>query len=323
MATLFTTEEPVSRDSADGTDSYSMGTYFTPAVDGTVSAIRWWFPQSGQPGGVAPKANLFRTSDSATLGGADAVFAYPGTPDGWNQVALSTPVAISAGVEYCAAIWTPNRYVNSNGGASPWPLTNGDLSTPSDAGRFASGASGNVDFPASSFNNGCYFVDVVFSADGDPAEGTAATTIDLAVSGTGARASAGAGALGLGLAVAATGARASSAVAALGLGLAPAATGARPSLGSVALSLNLDVSGSGLRAASGTAALGLNLAVSATGVRPYSGEVALGLNLAVSATGSNGQSGRPVKPWPGTVVPVSSYPWTPRPVRSFQEVNQP
>lgn len=166
MVSLFTSQTPVSGDLADGTDSYSMGTYFQSSVAGTVTHIRWYFPASGQPGGVAPKANLFRNSDSLKLGGADAVFAYPGTPAGWNQVALSTPVSIAANTLYCAAIWTPLRYVSSGGGATPWPLTNGELSTPANAGRFASGASGNVEFPASSFNNGAYFVDVVFVPDG-------------------------------------------------------------------------------------------------------------------------------------------------------------
>jgi len=180
MASLFSSQVPAARDAADGTDSYSMGTYFTPAVDGTVTAIRWWFPQSGQPGGAAVKANLFRTSDSAKLGGADASFATPGTPDTWNQVSLSSPVAVVAGTQYCATIRTPLRYVASTAGsspASPWPLTNGDLSTPTNAGRFTSGASGNVDFPSSSFNSGCYFVDVVFTPDSDDTTLEAAITL--------------------------------------------------------------------------------------------------------------------------------------------------
>jgi hypothetical protein len=252
---------------------------------------------------VAPKANLWRTSDANKMGGADAVFAYPGTPDGWNQVALTNPVPVDAGVEYCAAIWTPLRYVATTGGASPWPLTNGDLSAPSLAGRFSSGASGIVDFPTGSFNNGCYFVDVVFETADDPAEGSAAVGLDLAVAATGSRPSQGAAAADLGLAV--------------------AAAGSSPHGGSVALSLDLAVASAGARAAGGAAALGLGLAPAATGLRPSLGAAALGLNLAVSASGSNGQSGRPVTPWPGTVAPVSSYPWTPRPVRSFQEVDHP
>jgi hypothetical protein len=173
VATLFSTQIPALTDAADGTDSYSMGTYFTPAVNGTVSAIRWYFPATAQPGGVAIKANLFRNSDQAKLGGADASFATPGTPGAWNQVSLTTPVSVVAGVTYCATIRTPLRYVASSSSttpASPFPLTNGDLSAASGAGRFTSGVSGNVDFPSTNFSNGCYFVDVVFtpSASGTP-----------------------------------------------------------------------------------------------------------------------------------------------------------
>jgi hypothetical protein len=162
---LFTSQTPAAPDNADGSDAYSMGTYFTPAVDGTVTHIRWFYPLTGQPGAVAPKANLFRTSDSAKLQVADSVMPSPGTPGAWNEIELDAPITVVGGTQYCATIWTPLRYVATSGGASPWPLTNGDLSAPASAGRFTSGASGNVDFPATVFNNGCYFVDVVFVGD--------------------------------------------------------------------------------------------------------------------------------------------------------------
>jgi len=157
----------------------------------------------------------------------------------------------------------------------------------------------------------------------DPAEGTADVGLNLAVAATGARDSDGVAALGLGLALAGTGARDSDGVAALGLGLAVATSGAQPASGMVALALNLAVAASGARPASGSAALGLGLAPAAAGGRPARGSATLGLNLAVAASGSNGQSGRPVTPWPFPQNPVSTYPWTPRPVRSFQEVDQP
>lgn len=173
---LFTSQTPVSNDQADGTDSYSMGTYFVPAVDGTITHIRWFFPLSAQPGGEAVKAALFENSGGTKIAG-DVSFATPGTPGAWNEVALSSPVAVTAGATYCAAIGTPLRYVASSGGASPWPLTNGDLTAPAVAGRFKSPYSGTVEFPVQNFNGGCYFVDVVFVPDGEDAG-------DRALSGT-------------------------------------------------------------------------------------------------------------------------------------------
>lgn len=300
---LFTSQTPATPDAIDGTDTYSMGTYLTPAVDGTITAIRWFFPLSAQPGGAAVKANLFRNSDQAKLGGTDAVFASPGTPGAWNQVALTTPVPVSAGVTYCATIRTPGRYVASSGGASPFPLTNGDLSALSGAGRFAGNAGADVVFPTNNFSNGCYFVDVVFDTGDTPAEGAAALGLDFAVSSTGGAKAEGSNSADLALALAATGRADHSAVVSLGLGLAVAA--------------------SGQTTAQGTVALGLGLAPAAAGQRASQGAVGLGLRLAVSASGSNGDTGRPVKPWPYGTEPVSSFPWTPRPVKSFQEVNTP
>jgi hypothetical protein len=294
---LFTSQVPTARDNADGTDSYSMGTYFTPGVDGTITHIRWWFPQSAQPGGVAVKANLFRTSDSAKLGGADASFASPGTPDAWNQVALTAPVTVTGGTQYCATVWTPLRYV-STGGFFGTGMTNGDLSAPAVAGRFTGGASGNVEFPTNSFGNANYFVDVLFEpAGGDPSVGSASAIIDLAP--------------------AATGARASQAAAALGLGLSVAAAGSSPYGGSAALTLDLAAAASGARGAAGAAALGLTLTPAASGARGAAGAAALGLILSPAATGSNGDIGCPVPTFPFTPSPVGGYPWSSRAVKSF------
>jgi hypothetical protein len=170
--TLFTTQEPAFKDNADGVDAYSMGTYFRSSVPGRITHIRWYFPLTAQPGGLAVKANLFRNSDSLKLGGADALFSVPGTPGAWNQVALTTPVDIVDGTDYCATIWTPLRYVATNGGAAPWPFSNGVLSALSSAGRFQSQhlSDSVVKFPSGSFNNGCYFVDVVFVPEGETEE---------------------------------------------------------------------------------------------------------------------------------------------------------
>lgn len=324
MASLFTSQVPASPD-VDNGNSISLGTYFVPAVDGFVTAIRWYFPASAQPGGAAVKGALFRTSDSAKIG-ADVSFASPGTPGAWNEVALASPVAVTQGVQYCASVRSPARYVATTGGASPWPLANGDLSAPSGAGRFEDDdGDGSVQFPTDSFNNGCYFVDLVFTTGDEPAEGAAALGLGLAVAATGGADAEGSAALGLGYAVAASGARGSQGVAALGLNLAVAATGGRDADGSADTGLNLAVSAAGSRAAAGAAALGLGLAVAATGqaLDPAEGTAALGLRYAVAAHGSNGSTGRPVTAWPYGLTSPSSYPWTPRAVRPFSEVEAP
>jgi hypothetical protein len=167
--TLFTTQEPTFKDNADGTDKYSMGSYIRPDINGTVTHIRWYFPLSSQPGGQAVKARLFNADTSSPIS-PEVTFNNPGTPGSWNQVALSTPVSVTANTLLCPTIWTPLRYVASSGAGSPWPLTNGHLTAPISAGRFTGGASGNVEFPSSTFNNGCYFVDIVFVPEGEVEE---------------------------------------------------------------------------------------------------------------------------------------------------------
>jgi hypothetical protein len=294
--TLFTSQTPTSGNVTNG-NSISLGNYLTPAVDGFATHIGWYFPVNPQPGGEAVKAALFRTSDSAKLA-ADVVFASPGSPGTWNWVELAAPIPMSAGVQYCPTVRSPSLYVASTGGDSPWPLTNGDLSAPASAGRFEDDdGDGSVQFPSDSFNNGCYFVDVMFSTGDDPAEGSAA--------------------LGLGLAVAATGGADAEGSAALGLNLAVAVAGARRAQGAVTLGLNLAFAGSGARDSLGSAALGLDLSVSTSGARSASGTSALSLNLALAARGSDGEAGRPVAAWPYGAREVSGYPWTPRPVKSF------
>lgn len=321
--TLFTSQVPVSPDLSDNT-VYSLGTYFTPAVDGTVTHVRWWFPTTPQPGGVPIKGALFRTSDGVKISDpVDAVFASPGTLNDWNEVALSPPVHITAGVTYCAAIRTPGRYPNSGGGATPWPITNGDLSTGAQAGRFTDmGSPGGADvvFPTTNFNDGAYFVDLVFEPDGGtPAEGTSDVGLDLAVAATGGAAAEGAAAVGLGLAVAAAGSADAEGSAALGIGLAVSASGTSRAQGAVTLTLGLAPAAAGERTSLGAVTVGLGLAVAAAGERAARGSAALGLNLAVASSGADGRAGCPVAPWPWTPRVAAGFPWTARPVKSFPE----
>ncbi len=118
------------------------------------------------------------------------------------------------------------------------------------------------------------------------AQGSAGFTMDLALSGTGARASEGAAALGLDLAGSGAGARASQGAGALGMDLALAASGSTPAQGAAALGLDLALAGIGSRPSEGVAALGLDLALATAGARASQGVAALGLDLALATAGS-------------------------------------
>lgn len=303
--TLFTSQEPINHAAYDST-VYSLGSYITAAVAGTVTHVRRWSPNvANQPTIPFVKGALFDYDTTAKISNAtDAAFTS-GIQDWWDYVELDPPVHVSAGAHIAPAILTES-YVNSTGAQSPWPVTSGDLSTSTEAGRFVDqdDADPTVNFPSSSFNSGCYFVDIVFVPDGGdvPAEGQAA--------------------LGIGLAVASTGAAPAEGAAGVGIGLAVASEGAARAEGVVALSLALGVTSSGARESLGAAALGIGLNVVSAGERASLGSSVLGINLAVAARGINGTSGRAVRPFPYTPRSGSGYPWTPRPVKSFEEVTE-
>jgi len=160
---LFTDQIP-SGTFEDGL-SLSLGTRITFAVPGTISKVRWYAPATLPDSSVF--ANVFGL-DELKKAGADVTFTGL-VPSTWCEIPVASPVAVTAGQTFVPAIRTPSRYVASTGAStppSPFPITNGNLSTPTPAGYYSIfGGDGTVQWPDSNFNNGCYFVDVVFIPD--------------------------------------------------------------------------------------------------------------------------------------------------------------
>jgi hypothetical protein len=161
---LFTTQTPVNENAADAGSSYSLGTLVVPSANGSVTGIRWRFPNTLPSGAVSVALFAYVDESTGTLLGS-GTFTSPvaGT---WNTAA-TTPVSASAGQVLVAQIWTPDRYVVSGGFFTGTPLVSpgGYLAAPADSGsghngRFHDGAS--PVYPDGSFNGSCYFVDVVF-----------------------------------------------------------------------------------------------------------------------------------------------------------------
>jgi hypothetical protein len=159
---LFTTQTPAGT-FEDGL-AMSLGTIFAFSVPGTITHVRWYVPSNPPTGTVY--AAIFGMDETRLTALPDATF---GTLTGaaWNTVALATPLVIPTAGERVVAIKTPNRYGASTTGTnpvSPFPLSNGPLSAALGAGRFTTfgAASSQVEFPSSGFNNGCYFIDVIF-----------------------------------------------------------------------------------------------------------------------------------------------------------------
>lgn len=171
MTTIYGATVPNTKDNADAS-WLTIGTYFTPTVSGTITHAKWYFPINDPGQGAQVVFRLWRNSDQSNQG--EVSFPLGATLDAVNQVAFPTPVAVQAGVQYCASVRI-RRYPSSNGYFNS-PVTSGELEMPSAAGRFIESPSGFV-FPNGAFANTAYFVDVVFQPNG------AATPVSSSITG--------------------------------------------------------------------------------------------------------------------------------------------
>ena len=166
---IFTSQTPTTTNASDGAPGLTLCTLFTPAVDGTVTGIRWFFPAT------LPASNPIGllwswTSDASGTELARKTFSSP-VAGAWNTILFDTPVAVTAGQYYYASVWTPDRYVASTTVFTSAGITNGNLIAPQSNnaiprrnGRFAAGAS--PAYPTNSSNEPNYFADVLFEAAG-------------------------------------------------------------------------------------------------------------------------------------------------------------
>jgi hypothetical protein len=294
MASIFTGQVPDSPNNADGAPGIITATTFVPAQDGVVSAIRF-YSTTTVGGTYTGSLHEITVEDDPGPGAGtlldSGVLAGPPASGSWVEIPLDAPVLVTAGVHYRAALHnSQGRYVASSGFfLAGNEVVNGDLTAPADGSPLLGGALRQGEFaytgtatqyPNQSSSGSCYFIDVVYTTGSDPAEGTVAGT----------------------------------------LGLAVAVAGAAPAAGSVAGSIGLATAAAGSAPASGTVAATLGLASAATGATTALGAVAASLALAVSARGSDGASGRPVTPYPFGQATVEPFPWAGRPVKSFSEV---
>lgn len=162
---LFTTQTPAG--SFEDGIQMSLGVVMGFSVPGQITHVRWYVPASAPTGTVY--AAVFGMDETRLTAEPDVTFAsLPAAT--WVTVELASPVIISAPGQRVIGIKTPNRYpasTNSTTPPSPFPIVNGSLDVAVNGGRFTTfgNSSNRVEFPGSNFNNGCYFVDVVFVPD--------------------------------------------------------------------------------------------------------------------------------------------------------------
>jgi hypothetical protein len=150
--TLFTTQTPSTTKRDGSSVNYELGMAFSSTSAGQITGIRFW-KASSETGTHTGRI----WSSSGTLL-ASVTFTNE-TASGWQQQALSAPLAIAANTTYVVSVNTGNGYyaITDSGLASQ--IVNGSLrSVVGTNGRFGSPGA----FPTSSWQNSNYFRDVVF-----------------------------------------------------------------------------------------------------------------------------------------------------------------
>jgi hypothetical protein len=284
---IFTSQTPGFPDESDGAPGLTLGTVFSCSADTDCNGIWWYFPATTP--GATVLARLYDEDSQALI--ASASFSASPTGGAWNLATFAAPVTLTAGNNYVAAIWTPDRYV-ATGNLFGSAITNGDFTAPADDpggvrnGRFNSG--GTPAYPSNTFGANGYLVDVDINAS--------ETITGVATANLG------------GLTAAAAGTRTVNATAAASLGgLTATAAGTRKTPGTATASLGpLTATAAGARTVTAQALASLGtLTATATGQRTVYGVVTASLGaLTATASGTNGAQrdlditlGRPEPKW--------------------------
>jgi methionine-rich copper-binding protein CopC len=155
--TLFSAATVPTVTAADDTGSYELGVRFTTSANGTVTGVKF-YKGAGNTG--------THTGSLWTDGGqllATGTFSGEST-GGWQTLTFATPVTVTAGQSYVASYTAPSgHYAADNGYFQRTAVTSPPLSAPATGPGTANGVY-NVGpgFPASTFQGGNYWVDVIF-----------------------------------------------------------------------------------------------------------------------------------------------------------------
>jgi hypothetical protein len=152
---LFGTNDAPTVVTVNDPSSVELGVKFTTSANGLITGLRFY---KGPQNTGTHVADIW--SSTGTLL-ATATFTNE-TASGWQQVNFSQPVFVTAGTTYVASYHGNGNY-SADLNYFTNPLTNGQLTAPSDGnnGVYAYGT-GSI-FPTSSYKASNYWVDVVFN----------------------------------------------------------------------------------------------------------------------------------------------------------------
>jgi Domain of unknown function (DUF4082)/Abnormal spindle-like microcephaly-assoc'd, ASPM-SPD-2-Hydin len=152
--TLFTTQAPQLVNETDGSSAnYELGMKFTSAVAGHINAIRFW--KSSRETGTHV-GHIWNTSGQLL---ASITFVNE-TSSGWQQQALTSPLAVNANTIYVVTVNTGNTYYVSTDTGFASKVVNHDLSSVV-GNNGVYGPTGR--FPTNTWEASNYFRDVVFT----------------------------------------------------------------------------------------------------------------------------------------------------------------
>jgi hypothetical protein len=150
---LLTTQVPDLPGATDGR-SYELGMKFQAGKAGYVRAVRHW----KSPGETGSHTGHIWSAAGTLLASVDFTNE---SSSGWQEQALTAPLAIQAGTTYVVTVNVNLNYPFTSQGLGSL-LTSGDLRSVADG---ANGIFGDIGtFPGNTYQNANYFRDVVFSA---------------------------------------------------------------------------------------------------------------------------------------------------------------
>ncbi len=157
-ASLFSASSTPGTVTENDSNAVELGVKFQSSVAGKITAIRFY---KGPQNTGTHTAHLWNATGSSL---ATATFSGE-TASGWQQVNLSTPVAITANTTYVASYHTAVGFYSADVNYFANALTNGPLTAPSSATSGGNGVylyGSTSGFPKNTYNASNYWVDVVF-----------------------------------------------------------------------------------------------------------------------------------------------------------------
>jgi len=147
---LASTATPPVSDSGDASP-ISVGLRFTTSIDGFITGLRYYRDAANTGTHTGALYNAAGTTKLALL-------TFPTTAPGWQTANFASPVAVTAGTTYVASAFMPVGHYSVASNFFAAPVVNTPLT-----GTLGTYTYGSDTFPASSWNNSYYFVDVAFS----------------------------------------------------------------------------------------------------------------------------------------------------------------